>query len=673
MAIRLPILKQLVVNGYLLYPGTSERPGLQHEFSPGVTLIVGTNGLGKTTLINMVFRCIVGPFNPPKDAGVVSSARQVESVWPHRKAFFARRVGDQASEASARLIFSIGETTFDVTRSLQDTRLLKLFINDAPVKLSRLASSPDHDEGEKLFRKAFFQAVGASSFVAALQIIRQLVFYDETRRALLWDAQSQMAVLRDLLIGAKAAGKLREIEGKYLSADSRERNLRWQVNRLSNDIGKMKAAQATSVPLSQRLSVLMQRLRADEDRREVLEQDLDDAEQEVRRLRLETARTGLAHEDARASLEEVRLEMARSVFPDLGSTGHYILSRFYTGSACRACGADVSDRLARLDALLQQHHCLVCESPADRQTLTKERWTDVPETLLSDRYAELKSRLELAEKQHAALQERLDRAEQALKLHSEELAVLISGISDTRKEAKTLQSRLPPDEETTRKREAERQTMAASLNAIAQERRITGEELKSLLVEVREAAGAVQGSISNGFSYYASEFLAEEATLTFAPRQERIGQSGEKFDLPRFRLDMTSAAYAGKAPRDTADDVSESQREFIDLAYRMALIDACVDGPACLIMETPEASLDGVFMEQAGKMLNSYGGRADRQLLVTSNLSNTGMVRSLMENQPEIEARVINLFRVAAPTKAVTRFEKDYERLLTESLGPGSW
>jgi hypothetical protein len=94
-----------------------------------------------------------------------------------------------------------------------------------------------------------------------------------------------------------------------------------------------------------------------------------------------------------------------------------------------------------------------------------------------------------------------------------------------------------------------------------------------------------------------------------------------------------------------------------------------VEGAACLIMETPEASLDGVFMEQAGKMLNSYGARPDRQMVVTSNLSNAGMISALMEGQRQDDrGNIINLFEEAAPTRAVERFRSEYEQLLLVAL-----
>jgi len=65
IAVALPVLSQLKVSEYALFPGDKNQ-GLQHTFRKDVSVIVGVNGLGKTTLLNVIFRLIVGPFDPEK-------------------------------------------------------------------------------------------------------------------------------------------------------------------------------------------------------------------------------------------------------------------------------------------------------------------------------------------------------------------------------------------------------------------------------------------------------------------------------------------------------------------------------------------------------------------------------------------------------------------------------
>ena len=53
------------VTGYETF--TSDRnTGIDHAFRSGVNVIVGINGLGKTTLLNVIFRLLAGPYDPAK-------------------------------------------------------------------------------------------------------------------------------------------------------------------------------------------------------------------------------------------------------------------------------------------------------------------------------------------------------------------------------------------------------------------------------------------------------------------------------------------------------------------------------------------------------------------------------------------------------------------------------
>lgn len=63
--IALPVFKSLKIADYELFPGVGNA-GIDRPILPGVTVIAGINGLGKTTLLNVMLRLLVGPFNPQK-------------------------------------------------------------------------------------------------------------------------------------------------------------------------------------------------------------------------------------------------------------------------------------------------------------------------------------------------------------------------------------------------------------------------------------------------------------------------------------------------------------------------------------------------------------------------------------------------------------------------------
>ena len=128
--------------------------------------------------------------------------------------------------------------------------------------------------------------------------------------------------------------------------------------------------------------------------------------------------------------------------------------------------------------------------------------------------------------------------------------------------------------------------------------------------------------------------------------------------------------------RHSPDDVSESQRELIDLAFRLALIKAATGGAdSTLTMETPEASLDELAMQRVGMALHRFANSKGNRLIVTSNLTNAGMITAMfggrVKRPTELSQRrkhVLNLVEVAAPNQAVLKSRASYLRILAKAL-----
>lgn len=171
---------------------------------------------------------------------------------------------------------------------------------------------------------------------------------------------------------------------------------------------------------------------------------------------------------------------------------------------------------------------------------------------------------------------------------------------------------------------------------------------------------------------------------------------------------MSSGVFTGSpSAREDADSVSESQREFIDLAFRMALIEAAADpdSDAMLVLETPEASLDSLFVQEAGELFRGFaskGGTDGNVFIASTNLNNEGMIpvlfgavlpppreltadrdaNVLAEGTPPITAleaaprlppakrlrHLINLLDLSAPNAALRQHRAYYEAKLRDAM-----
>ena len=142
---------------------------------------------------------------------------------------------------------------------------------------------------------------------------------------------------------------------------------------------------------------------------------------------------------------------------------------------------------------------------------------------------------------------------------------------------------------------------------------------------------------------------------------------------------MVAANRAGFVRREDPTDVSESQRELIDLAFRLTLVMVAAPGTAAtFVMETPEASLDGVAMERVGMALASFAASSENRLIVTSNLSNAGLITSLFGGKANTDeeitgrrGRLLNLLEIAAPNRALEKDRTAYQQLLDDAVAGG--
>jgi DNA repair exonuclease SbcCD ATPase subunit len=668
--IRFPVLKSISIQQYQLFPG-KEQKGLSHTFIPGVTVIAGINGLGKTTLLNMILRTLTGPEEPRKfdPSRPVPKSREMSVRDP---AYFARRVSDRATDATVEAEFAFGKDTARVKRRLRDLRIEGLWVNNRAVHKARGDLS-----AQRHLQDSIVQLSRAADQYDFFFLIYAFTFSLEEKTSLIWHPDGQYQIFRILFLDSQQSKELSELETKALSLDSAYRGERFQLN-------KRKEALLEAEPLpgelpklrteAQRLQVQLSRVDEQlenwpERLQEVLDLERNHAEL-LAKLYLEIEEQSRRYEGL------VEAYFARA-FPTLPDAVKVILGQLYSQHGCLVCGNSKPKYPQRFERLAKQGLCPFCGTDtSDHQSISLIGKVKAKEIDQSERrLAELrKSRIVLeadligAKEQKGTLnRERVRLSEERLRLRSELEAV---------------RGRLPLDEEEVANALEEMDRDEKKLKERREEMLSVKAAYETVLTNTKQTVERAQQKLTERFNYYASEFLAERCTLSWVPRMDTLGEEGPKMEFPAFTVQMTTAfSQSVGIPRNDDDDVSESQKEFIDLAFRMALFDiATVSGqPAMLIIETPEASLDLVFVRQAGKLLRKFAvGDSKRAnvVIATTNLNRENMLRSLLglDDKPsqktkrEAPKRVVNLLDEAAPNAALRAFGDQYRGELAKEL-----
>lgn len=176
------------------------------------------------------------------------------------------------------------------------------------------------------------------------------------------------------------------------------------------------------------------------------------------------------------------------------------------------------------------------------------------------------------------------------------------------------------------------------------------------------------------FDATARGFLLETASLTWAPTRVLLGQAGTggldlTVEYPSFSVEMTGANFSDVVRRDSPEQVSESQREFIDLAFRMALVKVgSRSQTSTIIIDAPESSLDAVFVNRAAAVLAAFAnGNQSNRLVVTSNLAAGKLIPAMLkaaESSPTARlGRIVDLFNAGVPTRAMKELRAEYAAL----------
>lgn len=658
--ISFPLLKHLSVTNFSMYPGKVENPGLHIDFRRGLTLVLGANGLGKTTLVNILYRLLAGAYDIPGLAGSAklgNMALMAKVIDRKDKLTFASRVADGAAQAEASLVFQIGSNEFYIGRSLRTLDITSFRIDGV-----------EQDKNEiNGFQAAIQKVTGVSSFGDWILLLRHLVFYFEDRRALVWDASAQKEILRILFLPTEISRLWRDGSRDIVELDSRMRNLRNALNKEESSLSKSESQSAAGAATLQQVRALEDIQKVESEKLTQLEEEFLDYEALRENHRLQKLMAEQEKENASRAVERIKLNAIAASFPEMSDTMRFILSHLLTENECLVCNSQVSTVSQQYLIRIEKGHCVICDTPlAQRDPLDDDNNEDELKHNMS-LLLESSDKVEWSTNQLADTEERYQN-------YIVETAKLEAKIRTRSVELNRLIKSLPPEEEKLR---GYRENINKLNVRVAEQTKELLEKKQSYkeFVALSSRTIAMRAEpITESFNKYAKGFLIEDCQLVWSPQKLKVGETGEAIDFPAFDLRMTSADFDVAVVRSGPEQVSESQREFIDLAFRMAMMEIAGERfGSSLLIDAPESSLDAVFVTRAANVLTQFANNEElpNRLVIMSNLVDGRLIPQLISNGSsvaETEDCVINLFDIAAPTAAVKQLRPEYDKVLANLL-----
>ena len=670
--IYLPVLTELKVENYGLFPGEPRGSGITWSFRPGLSLIAGINGLGKTTLLMMILRSFTGPYDltgsgVPQSLGVVLPESPV-SLNPQSIRFFAQRVADGAENAEATLSATIGERGFRISRRLKDLSLESFDLDEKPVPLPAATA-----KREELLQSKLAEFMGLGNFVDVLLVLHHVMLFHENRPGALWDSNAQRQLLRALCLDGEDALRVVDLERNLQSADSQARNIQARITATERDLRKARQRETGSEGVLAQLEAEQILLDADLEDAERLETAFEQLDADRHDARLTHERTKIEREDAVGEVERLKYTALFQLFPNMHDTTRLVISRIMSESRCLVCNADAKEKRIELERQTARGCCPVCGAePTEQDSVI------APYKFEQAKLDRARERADRARREEETKSRQLRDFAAEYDQMLQRLSTIRQSIQERKHREQRLRSELP---KTTTSKEYENvlKTLHDQLREWKALRATRLQELRALLDDKKETITAKSNELMDTFAKLTRELLVEEVRLaqvrTEPHYMQAPGPAEDRLRVPAYAAEMTAADRTGFVRRNDATEVSESQRELVDLAFRLALVKVFGGGnSSTFVMETPEASLDGLAMERVGGALAAFAEANGNRLVVTSNLTNAGIITALFGGPaPKQQVgnrmqRVLNLLRVAAPNRALRQEEERYRALLEDTL-----
>ncbi len=633
--IYLPKLKRISIENFSFY---QQCPTFTFNFEDGISAIIGANGIGKTTFINAIIYSLVGYIKEKR-------GKSREKIIYANANYFSNRVNKLADEdfndkATVTLNFLLNNSLVTITRSMIHNKIISLTVNNEKI------IDPDFNKYESII----CTLSKIPKFEDFELIIREFLLFDESRKNVAWSEENQTRLLRILLfdnnfyeIYEKLQREITELDskGRHASEDLRMAKIAFEsLVKEKKDIDKKYNTSETNsekllldkVTIINEIDTIKLTLNNNLSKIDNLIRSEEIASNENEKIKLRI-------ENISESLEKCEDMLYSAYYRQLPDYYYDLEGSLIKNGNCLMCGAKSKELKLKHELKVKEKRCLICDShlniinteEADHLISEVNNFNSERDLLINTRsnyekkIERINKDIEILTRENNEIQNELNKLFNALKILEYNLSKnsVDSAKSDTY--TNILSERQKKIDELTKIKEAfyrKRDEQQVYFNNYQKEYR------KNLF--------NLNNSLSYYFNLYAQIFIGWRCELSISKKTKN--KMDYYYYLPNFEDTI----------REDINDVSESQRFFLDQAFRMSIINYMQDNikgfSTFFITETPEGSLDMIYEKQVANMFIRFANTGNN-IIFTSNLNGSKFLRILFENiqHNNFKDRVLNL------------------------------
>ena len=636
MSVILPIIKEMTVYGFNLY-GKNQKPGSEIviDFDHRVSCVIGANGLGKSTLINCLVYGLTGFIN--KTHGTFKSGADfLENNKEARSYFDGRLLEEQKEDAYVSVKFLLDEKEIVVKRRfMPDNSVLECSIN----------SDVCND-----YEKIILDNTNLKQFWQFVFLVTKVITFDEDRECLFWNAAILTTALY-ITMGcdpeiSEQADKLADESAKV---SSRIRNTQFEIGKQNKRIQILEEELATNIKKQASHNAAEEVLEKCDSLMTEISEIENELERDQNEIDVHTPRIADLNYKKYAMKEEYNYVYDKFMRNNMQI--HIKQSPLYlelVNGHCPMCSAD-NIGIKPIEHSIHEKMCPLCNSALNENSSAEivEELSKI-DAKLEEATRELHGVLSHVTSLNEGIRSKTQRKielQNTLKALSEEHDIVIGGEQANELLVKRIEAlKLARDEVENEKKEQQKESDALKLEANNYNRIL------------HDSYRRAQAEFLPLFKKYAKSFTGTDVDLQLIPLT-----NDTKMQFV-FQLNFADRQ------RKQESQLSESQRFFIDIALRFAIINYMSlsgNGKGIVIIDTPEGSLDIAYENNAGEMFSMYAEEG-HQLIITANANSSRLVKKLASIMKRTNLGLINMMHWSNLTAVQLQNESLFAEVIYE-------
>lgn len=565
------------------------------NFSKPLNLLLGGNGLGKTTLLQCIIYALTGGLNSP----AVEPYRNYR--WSNE--FFKRRVNpDKIISADMEISFQLGDAEIILHRGIVSNRVTTFTLNGQTLN-------------GKTYEDVIIENGNYDNYDSFVFIVNRLLYLPESRRSLTWDYDAQARALMILSNDIINEKNYRNLRAEIKNLDSMKRHTTVRINKIEADKQKNipDNTEYAVTDSDQKEQIMREKNTLSVRLQDILSQrgksSADLKEYEIRREELVGEITQITQ-----IIRSYEADFLSQSLLQYGDKETLLFEKSVTYGICPCCGEKTIDFQSLSKQRVSEGKCIVCGTKHhENSNLSTDNIEDYNSQLREKLYARdnINKNIMHLRNQIQTLDEEIFLIRKEINAIDYSIFVNADKADDSDEEMDGLESELSMLLSTRENLESDIQTKTTEADKMYKDFLNNFEERNSRLSVI--------------YKNMATAFLGKEVTLEYE-------KSPDKF----VDINYLIPVFDGE-PRKSPEDCSEAQRFFLDIAFRMSLIvlnQELTRTSGTFICETPESALDVSYVNNVVKMFFEFLEN-ENKLILSNNLQKLGLAHLLISEAKE--------------------------------------